>query len=183
MSDSYFDAAGFLEVDLNNGCIRSRADDQLALVPWDVLATLNGNELLGAVAHAWGERHAKQLTAQSGGDLTTIDLSAISDHLGGTLATLGMGTLSVVIHGNALLFKAVARESSAPGYAKLLSGFIKGYLHILSPHEFAVPVLETTDAHVILFAGNANAAQTLQSYIGQGLSPLAAVERLNREVH
>ena len=61
MSASVFDAAGFVTFDLSTGEIRSAGEEQLALIPPDVLALLDPDVQLARVITNWGGVHGERL--------------------------------------------------------------------------------------------------------------------------
>lgn len=181
MSHPAFDAAGFVKFDLASGTIRSPGDELLALVPADVVSMLEPSEDLDIAARSWGALHGRRLAEVLTGseDPSTMDL--LAQYLGGSLTTAGLGRLAIEIRGDALLFRLSVgdRGPSSAGRRALLAGFLAGYLESVGPGAFGVVHLDGDEASDLFWAGNPDAARKVQSWIEQGISPTAAVDRLS----
>ena len=182
MTEINFDAAGFIKIDLTAGQMTSVANDRLAALPSDVLAFLAPGEQLTDAAFSWGGQHGLHFAKSTGTSPAELEVSVLADHLGGTLAVLGLGNLSIEIHGSALLFRLTpsAKQFSEGGDA-LLCGFLSGFLRCLSPHMFEVIALGADGGDQIFWAGNPDASQRLSALVNQGLTPLDALSEMTGE--
>ena len=179
MSQPIFDAARFVEFDLEKGTISSTGSEKLALVPIEALAAIVPSEDLARAARKWGGLHGARLRALQAEAKESLGMESLAEHLGGTLATLGMGRIGVEIRGDALAFKAEGQAGGlASGAGALLEGFLAGYLSALGSREFEVIHLGASRGGEIFFAGNKAAAERVRWWIGEGIGPLAAIERL-----
>lgn len=180
MSHPAFDAAGLVEFDLSKGTIRSAGDAPLALIPADLISMLEPSEDLDTVARGWGAAHGKRLADALAGteEPSTIDL--LAEYLGGSLTTAGLGRLSIVIRGDALMFRVDTANSppQSAGRRALLAGFIAGYLEVLGPAAFGVVHLGGDNTGDLFWAGNPDAARQVQGWLEQGIDPAIAVDRL-----
>jgi hypothetical protein len=180
MSHPAFDAAGLVKFDLSNGTIRAAGEEPLALIPAGVVSMLEPSEGLDRAARNWGATHGKRLAdvLAASGEPSTIDL--LVEYLGGSLTTAGLGRLSIVIRGDALMFRVDAgrQASRSAGRRALLAGFIAGYLEVLGPAAFGVVHVGGDDSSDLFWAGNPDAARQVQGWLEQGVEPATAVDRL-----
>jgi hypothetical protein len=180
MSRPAFDAAGSVRFDLRTGTIRSAADEQLALIPADLVSLLDPGADLDRVARAWGESQGIQLAAvlARADEPTTID--TLADYLGGALTVAGLGRATIEIRGDALMFRirpGIGAPASA-GRRALLAGFLAGYLGALGPGGFGVVHLEGDAGSDLFWAGNPDAARRVQHWLEQGMAPTVALDSL-----
>jgi len=174
-----YDAAEFAAFNLETGQISSRENEQLALIPTDVLAALTPNDDLNKATRAWGETHGKRLK-----EVITYEnaqeLESLANHIGGALAVFGFGKGSVEIRGSALLFKVQTTSRSA--MSPLLPGFLGGFLTALNPeHDFEVIHLESNDTEEILWAGNPSAVSKMKKLLEAHDNPFDALDQLAKE--
>ena len=180
MEQLSFDAAGFIEFDLNAGQIRSAGNETLALVPFNVLAALEPGEDLKKTAQEWGLLHGNRLSEKIADSGKSAGINVLADHLGGIAATMGMGRVRIEIRGDALIFKArtESKSNASAGALALVNGFITGYLNALGEHRFEGVSLGEIKGEQCFWVGNSFAAQKVRKFINEGVTPLAAVERL-----
>lgn len=179
MDSQYFDAAGFLSFNLADGEVRGASSEQLALIPYEMLASLEPGDALVNAARGWGEQHGSRLARaiEDGGRPSGVE--ALAEHLGGTLAVLGMGKCRVEIRGAALLFRMSATSSAtAAGQRSLVSGFIGGYLSAVADQQFEVIGLGENRGDDLYWAGNPDAVEQIARQIEGGSEPLEAITAL-----
>lgn len=179
MDQSVFDAASFVAFNLEKGIINSRCKDGLALVPLDVLAALEPNDKLTRIARDFGKCYGADLKEKIEDGRFGLGFEVLSRHLTGTMATLGLGRVSLEIHGNALLFRLLSHEVS-DGYNAIVGGFLGGYLEAVTQNPFEAIVLQEKgdEGCQLLWAGNPSAASTLKHSLEGGLEPLVAIDKL-----
>jgi hypothetical protein len=184
MSQTAFDASGFVRFDLASGRIRSAADETLALVPRRLLDLLAPGGTLVAAARDWGRVHGERLAAAARKPGDPAPIEALADALGGVLAVAGLGRVTVETRGDALLFRAVtpggSPESGAAPTRDLLAGFIAGFLTAIGPAGFDVLPLSGTADEQLLWAGNPTAVARVRAWVDGGDEPLQALDRLSR---
>ncbi len=178
MDQPVFDAATFVKFDLTEGTIRSVGEEQLALVPPEVLAALNPGTELNEAGREWGSVHGKRLATALAEKESAPGVDVLAEHLCGTAATLGLGRLSVEIHGDALTFRVHTETTGSPGTEALLGAFIAGYLSVLTPNSYDVFLLDRVSGERLYWAGNSAAVQKVRRWIDDGIDPLAAIQRL-----
>ncbi|MDJ0765433.1 MAG: hypothetical protein QNJ97_20805 [Myxococcota bacterium] len=180
MMQPVFDAASFVAFDLGRGTIHSAGSEQLALVPIDVLTALEPGEHVNAAARAWGGNHGRRLSASQGDALQNIGMDVLAEHLCGTMAALGLGSLSIEIHHSALMFRL--RSNSEVPFPEagdaLRSGFLAGYLKSLGQYGFEVIPLVRQGDETLFWAGNPEAVPRVRQWIEEGVDPITAVRRL-----
>jgi hypothetical protein len=188
MAGPAFDAADYVQFDLQAGVIRSRDDDALVLVPRELLGVLALGEELEKLARAIGETRGKRFAAWSAARSSEepLALDALADGVDGALAVLGFGRTEIEIRGDAMLFKVkgAARGASQASTA-FLGGFLGGYLSSLDP-EMRFDALHLGPAaagadEIVFLVGSADAAKRVAQWIAGGTDPYAAIERLHRE--
>lgn len=181
MEPKPFDAKDFVTFDLSEGAIRSPRRDRLSLLPVDILTTLTPSPQLADLIQGWGRRHGEALAQALVSAGQSVDIEVLADHLGGTVAALGLGLLDVEIWGDALVLSA-SLESQIPsskGGKALLSSFLTGYLHGLGPYEFTVLPLGERGKKALFFAGNPQAVRRVMTAVEKGDPPVRALESLS----
>jgi hypothetical protein len=188
MARPAFDAANYVQFDLQAGAIRSRDDDALVLVPRELLAALTLGAELERVARSIGEVRGKRFAAWSAARTTgePLALDALADGVDGALAVLGFGRTAIEIRGDALLFRIRgAAKGSAAASTAFLGGFLGGYLSALDP-EMRFDALHLGPAaggpdEVVFLTGNADALKRVAKAIADGVGPYPAIEGLHGE--
>lgn len=178
MDNPVFDGAAFVSIDLDTGQVSSREHERLALVTKEILSMLPPSDALLNAARGWGETHGKSLHEQV--DPEHVGIESLASHLGGTLAAFGMGKVVLEIRQNALLFRLLEGEEAiySEGLAMLLSGFLSGYLRVVSGYSFHVLDLGTLGADRLFWAANPGAVNDVKRAIGSGKQPLEAIDAL-----
>jgi hypothetical protein len=178
MNKPVFDANSFVEIDLSSGSISSQGNDRLALISTDILKMLPPSESLHQAATEWGKRHGIRLGDRLEADNNDAGVEALSQHLGGTLAALGMGRVRVEIRRDALMFRTSLNmdDPASGGQWAMLAGFLSGYLTGLTGLPFAVLDLGNQAADRLFWAGNPETARVVESRIDDGSDPLAVVD-------
>ena len=183
MSNPAFDAAGFLHFDLENGTIRSPGDEQLALLPVELISNLAPNDKLPGASRKWGELHGKRLADHLNlkDSKETAGIDVLASYLSGSLAVAGLGQVSLEIRSDALLFCVAKSKDSAlsPCLKTLLCGFFAGYISVLIPaYSFDVIFLAEQNNGSLFFAGNPQATQKVQLWLQDGKNISEALELL-----
>ena len=178
MSKPVFDAGSFVEVNLSDGTISSREKDRLALISTEILKILPPSDELRQAATQWGRCHGAGLDRQLKSDAEEAGIEALAEHLGGTLATLGLGCIRLEIRRDALLFRWSLGASDAPleGERTLLIGFLSGYLSALSGRPFEIVDLGTEGSERLFWALSPETAPKVRAALETGVAPFAVVE-------
>ena len=180
MNERAFDAKAFVEFDLQQGLIRSRNRETLALIPLDVLSALPLNDEADRAVRKWGRVHGEQFANSVLSEEKSEGVESLIDHLGATTAALGFGRLSMEFYGDALVFRArsEAVQSRSHNVSSLLGSFIAGYLSAVIPRAFEVSLLGEQEGDQLFWAGNAETSALLEQWIIEGMAPLNALHRL-----
>ena len=180
MDKTVFDSAAFVSIDMTSGRISTPGRDELALIPNAILALVPIGDALNRAANGWGENHGRVLAERLTVD--DVGVEALSSHLGGTLAALGMGRVLVEIRHHALVFRLTGgpHDDIAETNAAILGGFLTGYLGAVSGHPFAVLDLGLHGRDRLFWAGNPDAVDQARRAIENGDAPLAVIDALTR---
>jgi len=182
-----FDAAKYVQFDLQTGAIRSRDDDALVLVPRELLAALAPGDDLVKTARTVGEARGKRLAAWAAARTAKepLALDTLADGIDGALAVLGFGRTEIEIRGDAMLFRIKGEATgSSEVCVGFLAGFLGGYLSALDPEmRFEAAHLGGASGpeEAVFLAGNADTLKRLTRWVADGVDPYAAIERLHGE--
>jgi hypothetical protein len=113
-----------------------------------------------------------------GQSTSTASIEAFVEHLGGNMALLGLGSLSLERWGKALVFVLDDSPLGAPG-DPLLAAVVEGALQRALGRDVQVVVLGRDDARVRLFVASAKGAQRANELLGQGVKWADALQRLH----
>lgn len=189
MAGPVFDAAGYVHFDLREGTVGTRDGDDLVLVPLELLGLpVSGGELASAarsMGEARGVRFAAWAATSAGAE--PLGLEALAKALDGALAVLGFGRTELDVRGDALLFRVRGRCDVA-GYEALgafLCGFFAGFVSAIDPSkQFDVVYLGPdgeSGEEAIFFAGNPDAVERVNLWLGEGAGPYEAIGRLHEK--
>jgi len=184
MTDPVFDAAGYIKFDLDTGTIRSADDQGLAVVPLDLIASLQPGDALGQASRKWGEAAGEKLAVLSLESDEPLGPEALAEHLAGSLAMAGFGRARVNIRSGALLLELETQceKEARPGLVAVVGGYLSGYFSsMISPDVFEAIAIEEGDDTITFWAGNPIAVEKVRGMIDEGASPLEALDRLARE--
>jgi hypothetical protein len=178
MDKPVFDGAAFVSIDLKNGRVATKGDDQMVLVPAEILSMMPVSDALKRAAFSWGERHGRVLREKIDTRHATVEI--LSSYLAGSLAVFGLGRVLLEVRHSALMFRLVGAETEggSEGKSALISGFISGYLQAVSGHPFSVLDIGSQGKDRLFWAGNPKAVSHVERDVGQGTLPLAAIDAL-----
>ncbi|MBN2343816.1 MAG: hypothetical protein JXX29_22130 [Deltaproteobacteria bacterium] len=180
MTDNAFDAAGFITVNLDTGCIDSPAQTPMVVVPREVLASLAPSDEFLRAAREWGSRRG-EVFAQSV-NLAAESLDLFAQHIQGEIALMGLGRASLEVYGDALLVNIAVTESASNVIVEMLVQFISGYFSAQSDNVFTSTILENVDSRLQLFVGSVEAVAEMDAQLQQGVSVSEAIAVLHKEV-
>ncbi len=180
MTQTVFDAGRFVEFDLSKGAIFAAGSEPSQLIPSKVLAALLPGDGLEDAAREWGRGHGERLAETLGDEVETAGMEVLANHLGGTAAVLGLGTVSLEVRGDLLLIRI---DVPGAGCTQLYTGFVEGYLAALFTNPFEALVVEQAQEGMLLWVGSPSAVASARDRMSQGESPLAAIERLVERSH
>lgn len=160
-----FDPRHKVHFDFKRGQVLLEGRLAQVLVPAEVLLALcqaAGTE----AARDFGRRLGTEVgrrTSASLGDVQNASVEAVTQHMGGELALLGLGSLGVERWGNALVFTI---DHSPPASAHLLGSIVEGALQRAAGRDTRVIVLVSEPNRVRLLVVN----PALENQVGQWLS-------------
>ncbi|MCU0662150.1 MAG: hypothetical protein MUC50_07460 [Myxococcota bacterium] len=181
MDEQVFDAEAFARFDLNAGEIRSAEDGVLLMLPPEVAAGITPSPAVSRASREWGLLHGRGLRSALDIRGGQAGMELLSQHLCGTVATLGFGRLSIEVYGNALLLR-VPRSGpvlSSKGLAEVFTSFVAGYLEGLSDHSFEVAPLGAAGESILLLASNEQAAVAAARFAQAGESAMNIVQKMS----
>ena len=182
MTQSAFDATGFIRFDLANGSIISREGEQLALIPVDLLDALEPGEKTKQRSVAFGKTHGKSFAKIIAGLTEPPGVEMLADHLGGLTAVFGLGKSAVEIRGNAILFRLKSGRKMSDGVVTLLTGFLAGFMSEIEPETtFEILHMQVDDDGDLFWAGNPRAIKKVNDWLADGVKPMEALWLLSEE--
>lgn len=180
MAQNSFDAAGFIQVELQTGTIHAPQDMEMTLLPMDVVDFLSPTPGAVEAAKKWGRQRGDVFLSKV--DVIACDMEVFSQHVQGELALIGVGRASIDVYGDALLFKLQHKRPISELALALIEGFLSGFLCVIQSQVFEVAALQNIAGETLLIAGNETALAQVATWVQQGDEPMNAVKRLHQEV-
>lgn len=165
-----FDPSHSVKFDLGHGIVQLDGAGPRVLVPPDMLMDLckhAGDDSLVDFGHKLGTEAALRFLNHLGVPADSVSVEAFVEHLGGNLALLGLGSLSVERWGKALVF-VVDGSPLGPRGDALLAAVLEGALQRSLGREPKVVVLHRDDSIVRLLATGAAGARRAREWLAQG---------------
>lgn len=175
-----FDPAHSVKFDLAAGTVQLDGSGPRLLVPPDALLDLckhAGPESLRDFGRKLGTEVGRRMADQMGSAATTAGLEGFVDHLGGNLALLGLGSISLERWGKALLFVVEHSPLGAAG-GPLLGAVIEGALQRCLGRTTRAIVLGSDADPIRIFVTGPSAAEKVEKWLSQGTSWGDALARL-----
>lgn len=181
MAVSRFDPSHSVKFDLGRGSVHLEGAGPRLLVPPDALLELckhAGPESLTDFGRKLGTEVGLRITAHWGDSGENISVEGFVEHLGGNMALLGLGSVSVERWGKALVFVVESSPFGAAGDA-LLGAVIEGALQRCMGRDGRAVLLGRDADHVrFLMAGTAG-AERVRSWLSEGKTWGEAIARLH----
>lgn len=175
-----FDPAHSVKFDLAAGTVQLDGCGPRLLVPPDALMDLckhAGEESLRDFGRKLGTEVGRRMADQMGDALETAGLEGFLEHLGGNVALLGLGSVSLERWGKALLFVIEASPLGSAG-GPLLAAVIEGALQRCLGRTTRAVVLSRDSEHVRIFVTGDAGAQKVERWLSEGTSWGDALARL-----
>lgn len=186
MAQPPFDPSKAVTFDLAHGRVQFDDVPACVLVPASALIELArsaGREGRAVLSRALGEplgrRVARRLGENDGALGASVD--AVVDHLGGELALLGLGSLSLERWGRALLFVFDHSPFDAEG-DELLASVLDAALEAATGRPVRSVPLMRDGTRVRLLATNERASERVRAWLGEGLGWGEVLARLHAAV-
>jgi len=173
-----FDPSHSLEFNFDRGTVKLGGQSERVLVPADVLASL----LKGAdadvrkdFAYRLGTEAGRRVGERIDG---TASIAAVTEHLGGELALMGLGSLGVERWGHALVVTVAGSPLRAEG-DDLLAGIVEGALQRAFGRASTVLPIQRDDSLVRLLVVSKGTAERVRGWLASGTSFGDVLARLN----
>ena len=183
MSLPSFDPTKAVTFDLARGLVRLDDDSARLLVPATALLALvktsgpAGTEAFArALGEPLGERVARRLSGSEALRASSPDV--VLDHLGGELALVGLGTLSIERWGRALLLMVDRSPIVEDGDASLLTLVLEAALHQATSRVVRCVLLSKGAQARFLVVGD-GAAHQARAWLDSGMSWGEVLARLH----
>lgn len=193
-----FDAAGYLQIDVARGDMRTRdgGERRHVTIPIDLLSSLaraagdreGGGATMYAAGRTWGEVLGASIAhdlAPPGKTIGELPPQAFSDRLAGALGAMGWGHAAVETWGPALVI--AVSELPGDGHERhLFAGVLAGVVSSVSGRQFACAVIDRglPAGEVRFFVGAAKAVKAARRWhedtgasVGEIVARLAAGQK------
>ncbi len=183
-----FDMTGALRFDLARGRVSAGGVGARVVLPVDALSLLCrslGHDQLSDFGHGLGNTVGKNVAQRVGSRLSTLETADMVEQLGGELALMGLGSLSMEYWGRALVVSVVDSplvfgDGNRPDNGDiLLASVIAGALLRITSRELEVVPLARLDDTVRFVICSPAARSHIESWLGEGCHYGEALARLN----
>jgi len=176
-----FDPSHSVKFDLGRGSVHLEGTGPRLLVPPDALVELckhAGSDSLTDFGRRLGTEVGLRITAHWGDSGQNISVEGFVEHLGGNLALLGFGNLSLERWGKALVF--VVEGSPLAGQGDLLLGaMLEGALQRCMGRDGRAVLLGRDADHVRFLMVGAPGAEKVRAWLAEGKTWGDAIARLH----
>lgn len=176
-----FDPSHSVKFDIARGTVQLDGSGPRLLVPPDALLDLckhAGEESLRDFGRKLGTEAGMRVAGQLGNAAETAPMDSFVEHLGGNLALLGLGSLSLERWGRALVFLVSESPLGAAG-SHLIAAVIEGALQRSVGRDARVVVLGSDDGNVRLLATGTAGASKVEKWLKEGVAWGDALARLH----
>ena len=180
MTQKAFDAAGFIQVDLKAGAILTPGAKNMALVPFDLFDAIAATDALKQAALEWGEARGRVFSQIP--EHKDMGMEVLAQHLQGEIALIGAGSTRFEVIGDALLVHVSCSTGTPDALAKILEGYIAGYLSAVAGMAFYSFASKDESRELSVFVGNSAAVNTVKQQVTEGVSFLDAITQYIEEV-
>ncbi|MBK7585427.1 MAG: hypothetical protein IPI67_35200 [Myxococcales bacterium] len=170
-----------MKFDLGRGSVQLEGTGPRLLVPPDALVELcrhAGQDSLTDFGRKLGTEIGLRVSNSLGDAGKTIGVEGFVDHLGGNLALLGFGSLSLERWGRAIVFVVESSPLSAAG-DPLLGALLEGALQRCMGRDATSVLLGRDAEHVRFLMTGARGAERVRAWLSEGKSFGEALERLH----
>ena len=183
-----FDMSGALRFDLARGRVSLGGVAARVVLPVEALSLLCrglSDAQLSDFGHGVGNIVGQRVVERIGQNLSTLETPELVDHLGGELALMGLGSLTVEFWGRAMVISVVDSpfvfgDGNRPDHGDvLLSSVLAGALLRITSRELAVVPLTRSDNAVRFVVCSPVAKEHIESWLSEGCHYGEALARLN----
>lgn len=166
-----FDANHSVKFDIARGSVELQGAGPRLLVPPDALLDLcrhAGEDALRDFGRRLGTEAGRRMQDLLGKAADTASIEGFVDHLGGNLALLGLGSLSVERWGRALVF-VVDGSPLGPAGDTLLAAILEGAVQRCLGRDAHMVAIDRDDKRVRLLATGSSGATRAKALLAQGV--------------
>lgn len=183
-----FDMTGALRFDLARGRVNLGGVGARVVLPVEALSVLCrslSEAELADFGHGLGNAVGKRVAERLGSHLNRVETEEMVDHLGGELALMGLGSLSVEYWGRAMVVSVVDSpfvfgDGRKPDSGdELLASLIQGALLRVTSRELSVVPLSRLDDTVRFAVCGQRARELIESWLAEGCHYGEVLARLN----
>ncbi len=181
MSEPRFDPTLALKLDFDQGQVTLRGQGPCLVVPKGALLDLlsnAGDEATSNFGQQLGTEVGRRMVENLGSGIDTASIEAFVEHLGGELALLGLGALSVERWGKALVLVVEGGPAGETGVA-LASAVISGALQRALSRDVAVVELMKSDSTLRLLVVSKAAGDEVKQWLSEEVPWGSVLTRLH----
>jgi hypothetical protein len=183
MPELQFDPTRALRVDLEQGLLTLQGGGSRVLCPTDALVKLldaADTETLRAFGVELGTDLGRRIGDRFGSTINMATMELFLEHLGGEIALMGLGCLSIERWGRALVF-AVTGLGTGKSLTTLMAALLEGALQRSLSRDVAIVPIGRTDDVLRLVGVGRRVASDVQGWLDQGVSFAEVLVRLHSE--
>lgn len=183
-----FDMTGALRFDLTRGRVSLGGVGARVVLPVEVLSLLCrslSDAELSDFGHGLGNAVGKRVVERLGSRLNRVETEEMVEHLGGELALMGLGSLSVEYWGRAMVVSIVDSpfvfgDGRKPDSGdELLASLIHGALLRITSRELSVVPLSRVDDTARFAVCGQRAREHVEAWLAEGCHYGEVLARLN----
>lgn len=177
-----FDPSKAVTFDLARGLVQQEGAPSGLIIPAEALAALiraAGPEAARAFGHSVGEAMGRRVAGRlAAGGVRAAEVAAVVEHLGGELATTGLGSLGLERWGRALVLVVDQSPLGAAGDA-LLESVLGGALAAAAGEQAQVIVVARDGVRARFLVTGRAGADKVRAWLGEGIPWGDALVRLH----
>ncbi|HEX2732590.1 MAG TPA: hypothetical protein VHM70_13350 [Polyangiaceae bacterium] len=184
-----FDMSGALRFDLARGRVTVAGIASRVVLPVEALSLLCREveePQLSSFGHGVGNEVGRRVAERLAGGMSNVSTEQMVEHLGGELALMGLGSLSVEFWGRALVLVVVDSPlvfgdggQPSDGGDRLLSSILEAALVRATSRQLSVVPLTRSDNTVRFVVCNQAAKTHVMEWLNEGCHYGEALARLN----
>lgn len=181
MSEPHFDPALALKLDFDLGQVTLRGQGPCLVVPKGALLDLlqaAGDEATRNFGQQLGVEIGRRLVENLGSSIETVRVESFVEHLGGELALLGLGALTVERWGQALVIVIAGAPASSTG-SSLLGAVVAGALQRALSRDASIVELTRDDDLLRLLVVSRTTETEVRQWLTEGVPWGTVLTRLH----
>ncbi len=181
MTEPQFDPTGSLRIDLERGTLTllgSGSRVLLPLEPWLKLLDASAPDSIKAFGFDVGVEVARRILERLGERLELASVELFVEHLGGELALMGLGNLSIERWGHGLVL-AIDGLPAHPGLELAMTALFEGVLQRALSRDVAVRRIARESARVRFLCAARETSESIDTWLRDGVSFAEILVRLH----